>query len=71
MPLVGLKVSGDEPATDETTRRETVGETLDSVPAVNPGPLPVVRARHLDVDKILERSLPRVANVSTSSPASH
>ena len=69
MRLVSLKVSGDEHAIGETTRREPAGGTLDPVPAIDPRPLPVIHARHLDVDKILERSLPRVANVSTSSPA--
>lgn len=64
MPLVSLKVSGDEHATDATT----VGETLDPVPAIDPTPLPLVHVRHLDVDKILERSLPRVAKVSTILP---
>ena len=64
MALAMLKVSKDEHATDETTHRETGDETVNPVVAIDPRPLPAIHVRQLDVDKVLERSLPRVEDAS-------
>lgn len=55
-----LKVSKDEHATEEPTRGTTGDESVSPVKAIDPRPLPRLQDRHLDVNKILARSLPRV-----------
>lgn len=54
-----LKVS-EEKRNAGTTRGETAGATVPRVNPIERRPLPVIRPRHLDVNEILERSLPRL-----------
>jgi hypothetical protein len=66
MALAILKVSKHQHPTDETTHRETGDETVSPVVAIDPRPLPAIHVRRLDVNKVLERALPRVLAASRS-----
>jgi hypothetical protein len=61
MALAGFKVSKDEQITEESLGSETEAKTVISDEPIDPRPLPMNHNRHLDVNKILERSLPRVS----------
>lgn len=60
MVLASSKTSNDEQTTEET-RLEKSAETLSPEERTDPRPLPVTHDRHLDVNKVLERSLPRLS----------
>jgi hypothetical protein len=61
MALASLKESKGE-TTELSSRYETAAETVGSDEPTDPRPLPVTHGRHLDVNKVLERSLPRVSD---------
>lgn len=50
----------------ELKQRNT--ETVRSDKPIDPRPLPSPHNRHLDVDRVLARSLPRVSGEADSSP---
>ena len=60
MTLDRLKTSKDEKGKPEGTELETVADDLQ--PPIDPRPLPVTHERHLDVDRVLARSLPAVSD---------
>lgn len=64
MALPSLKVSRDEPETEGVAGFETNGKTVSPDEPADPRPLPVTHGRHLDVNKVLERSLPRLSDES-------
>jgi hypothetical protein len=60
MTLDRVKVSKDERAKTEGRQPETAGDPPDQ--PNDPRPLPVTHDRHLDVDRVLARSLPAVSD---------
>lgn len=60
MALANLKVVEDEEPTQER-RLATEPYRARFNDPITPEPIPIRKGRHLDVDKVLERSLPRVA----------
>ena len=60
MALTILRVSKDEQTTGGSPL-ETDAETVGPDEPSDPRPLPINHDRHLDVNKILDRSLPRVS----------
>ena len=60
MALTGLQVSNKQKAQD-SPRLETNTRTLGADEPTDPRPLPKTHDRYLDVEKVLERSLPRVS----------
>ena len=59
-----LKVIKDKHVTGETTHHEAGDKAAMSVGPSDPRPLPATHVRHLDVNKVLERSLPPVEDAS-------
>lgn len=63
MKLASLKIVTNE----QTTQRSVAAIIEDALPppihAVSGEPMPPRRGRHLDVDEVLARSLPKVAEV--------
>ncbi len=64
MTLEILKISIDERATAERKRLDT--GTAQSDQPIDPRPLPLNHHRHLDVDRVLARSLPALSHESDS-----
>ena len=60
MTLATLNFGKDDRAKDGAAHREADEETVNPAVATDPRPLPATHVRHLDVNKVLERSLPRV-----------
>lgn len=61
MALASLKVRKGELTTEQRSRLDTGTETVSSDEPTDPRPLPETHDRHLDVNKVLDRSLPRVS----------
>ena len=59
-----LKVIKDKHVTDETTHHKAGDKAVITVDPIDPRPLPATHVRHLDVNKVLERSLPPVEDAS-------
>jgi hypothetical protein len=61
MTIINLRDVKDEPAIKDRAR--TTIETYEAKPdkRIGPSPSPISQRRHLDVDAVLARSLPRVA----------
>jgi hypothetical protein len=59
MAFASLKLSKDEPTSEESSKLDAKNVIPDE--PIDPRPLPINHDRHLDVNKILERSLPRVS----------
>ena len=59
-----LKVIKDKHVTDETTYPDAGEKAVKPAGPIDPRPLPATSVRHLDVNKVLERSLPPVENMS-------
>lgn len=60
MALANLKVVEDEEPTQEKTLA-TEPYVARFIDRITPEPIPIRKGRHLDVDRVLERSLPIVA----------
>lgn len=61
MVLGSLKNSTYKQKTDDSPRSERETKTAGPDEPADPRPLPVTHDRHLDVNQILERSLPRLS----------
>ena len=60
MTLASSKLRKGEQTT-EASRPEKAADGESSDEPIDPRPLPVTHDRHLDVNKVLERSLPRLS----------
>ena len=62
MAIADLKIRKDERTTEESQQFEADVETVSPDEPADPRPLPITHARHLDVNRVLERSLPRLSD---------
>ena len=60
MAPANLRVIEDGQTSQNPARVVTEAYTAKSGEPISPGPIPVRKGRHLDVDAILARSLPKV-----------
>lgn len=59
MALANSTVVKDEPTTENRARAAIEAYTAKFAERISPAPIPVCKGRHLDVDGILARSLPK------------